>query len=257
MKTNFIFLRKIKKLIVFITGIWFYKVKKLPVGTHLFYFLKFRTSNDFKIIFDVGSNIGQTIFEIRKYFPKSVIHCFEPFSSTFNKLTLNTSSFQNIIYNNLALGDKIQNLTVEIIDDTSVSNSLKNHYIDNNKAELKVKVDNIKCTTLDHYLHTRPDVDFIDLLKIDTEGYDKKVLEGGEKYLFDGRVKFVITEVGLSKENTKHIHLNDMIEYMENLNFFYIGNFSVDIRHILWGGHIGNALFIHKNFLKLLNGIVK
>lgn len=257
MKNSSSFLQKVKNFIVVKSGFWFYSVHKLPVGTHLYYFLKFRTSNDFKVIFDVGSNIGQTIFEMRKHFPKAVIHSFEPFESTFNKLISNTSSVKNIIYNNVALGDQLQKFSVKIIDEGSVSNSLNNQIGDSAANDVNEKVENVNCITLDHYLNSRTDIDVIDLIKIDTEGYDKKVLEGGEKYLSEGRAKFILTEVGLSNQNSKHVNLKDMIDYMEKLNFFYIGNYFVDIRHILWGGHIGNALFIHKKYLKTLNGIVK
>lgn len=250
MKKIFQFL---KYYFVTISTIYFYSVKKLAIGTHLFYFLKYQTNNNFVIIFDVGSNIGQTISQIKKYFPKSTIYAFEPFLETFKKLKLNTEKYTNIHYNNFAFGDKQEEVLVDIITETSVSNSLLNKN-NGNKDSIKQIVNSI---TLDTFLSNNPNITAIDLLKIDTEGYDKKVLEGGNKNLRNGKVKFILTEVGLSKQNTKHVNISTMISYLEDLDFIFLGIYGLDIRHVFWGGHFGNALFIHKNYLGLLNNIVK
>jgi len=246
-------LQFIKYYFVTITTIYFYSVKKLPIGTHLFYFLKYKTNNNFVIIFDVGSNIGQTICQIKKYFPKSTIYAFEPFLDTFKKLKLNTEKYANIHYNNFAFGDKEEEVTVNIIGETSVSNSLlnKNSLQDEHSSEV------VNCITLDSFLSNNPDIKVIDLLKIDTEGYDKKVLEGGSNYLRNGKIKFILTEIGFTKQNTKHVNISTMISYMEDLDFTFLGIYGMDIRHVFWGGHFGNALFVHKNHLGLLNDIVQ
>jgi hypothetical protein len=45
--------------------------------------------NKFKIEFDVGVNVGQSIRRISHAFPYAVIYCFEPVLSTFNHLSEN------------------------------------------------------------------------------------------------------------------------------------------------------------------------
>jgi hypothetical protein len=50
----------------------------------------------------------------------------------------------------------------------------------------------------------------IDLLKIDTEGYDLEVLRGATRLLAEGAIKFVIAEVGFSPGDNRHVLFDDV-----------------------------------------------
>jgi len=53
------------------------------------------------ICFDIGANEGQTILEIFKNFPKSVIHSFEPQKECYEKLLYLKEKLKNKIYINM------------------------------------------------------------------------------------------------------------------------------------------------------------
>ena len=49
------------------------------------------------LAFDVGANVGQTIASIRRYWPASTIHAFEPSAATFAILQSNTEGLKSVI----------------------------------------------------------------------------------------------------------------------------------------------------------------
>ncbi len=238
----------IKQKIVKLSGLYFYNVKKLPVGTHLQYFLKYRTNCTFKTVFDVGANIGQTAIYFHRYFPTSSIYCFEPFSTTFYELHANTRNITKIKLFQIGLGDCNVNISVPVLP---VSKSVANTLIANESLET-TSHELITVETIDGFLATHPEIEAIDLLKIDTEGYDLKVLLGANKAIASKRIKMIYTEVGLSKKNHKHVNICEMVEHLERLDFIFLGLFSIDLRHSFWDSHFGNALFIHKTFIDVL-----
>ena len=106
---------------------------------------------------------------------------------------------------------------------------------------------------LDHYLEQHPEIGQIDLLKIDTEGYDLKVLTGAHKTLSQAKVKMIFTEVGFSKENNLHVKLCEMIPFLEKYEYTFLGIFSMDVNNLHRRPQFGNALFIHRS---LVNAVV-
>ena len=76
----------LKRVLVSNLGIWFYAVDKLPVGTHLEYFLKYRVGFPIRTVVDVGANVGKFSSSLHKHLPESKFHCLEPFSQTFELL---------------------------------------------------------------------------------------------------------------------------------------------------------------------------
>jgi len=143
------------------------------------------------LIFDVGAHEGETIRRYRKIFKNSTIHSFEPQSKSFEKL----KKYRNIktFTNNFALGSS--NISKEIYtnkdDSTSsfykFSENLNENQLVNNKTE-KVEI-----KTLDEYVKENQ-IDQIDILKIDVQGYEKEVLLGANSTLKD-KVKILELEI--------------------------------------------------------------
>lgn len=250
MKSKLFFFFKNK--IVALLGIWFYKVNRLPVGTHVYYFLKYRIKFDFNVIFDIGSNIGDTAALYHHHFPKSQLHCFEPFSSTFKKLTGNLKGKDGLHFYQLAFGDKNEELIVPVkSDDLANVNTLKTETIASPESMNK---ETLKVQTLDKFLEEHTNIKAIDLLKIDTEGFDLKVLSGAHQALSNLSVKMILTEVGFSKENKLHVHVCEMISFLEKYDYTFLGIFGMDVNNLHKRPQFGNVLFIHKSLVsKVVN----
>jgi len=130
-------------------------------------------------IFDVGANDGQSIGEFRRYFPEAVIHSFEPCKGTFEQLVSNTRGMPGLALNNTALGAR-EERRVLIGHDENYMNS----FLEAGKDcwSNVCSREEVAVTTLDDYCDEQG-VSSIDILKIDTQGYDLEVLRGGERTL--------------------------------------------------------------------------
>jgi len=58
-----------------------------PNGPDPFAVMTYLVSEPSPIIFDVGAYGGQTAWRFRELFPKAVIHCFEPFPASYDRLS--------------------------------------------------------------------------------------------------------------------------------------------------------------------------
>lgn len=233
----------LKNWFVAVTGNWFYPVQKLPVGTHLRFFLKHRVTFDLKIVFDVGANIGGFSKEISSLSPKTFFYCFEPFPTTFLDLKNNLPEKEFNLYE-FALGDHDSKVYSEINEKSHSDTNNLNSAVKEKSADNQVE---IRIQKLDTFLKDKQ-IPFIDLLKIDTEGFDLKVLQGGYNILKSGRVKLVYIECGLDLANNYHIYFPEILSYLTGLGYVFIGLFQTDIRKIDRKIHFSNALFVHSSF---------
>ena len=100
------------------------------------------------------------------------------------------SKFSNIKLNNFALGDKNEIKTFNIFAKNDTSSFLKlndSEWVNVRRKQLVIKKNkflksklNTKVQTLDEYM-THNKIDKIDILKLDTQGYEKKILDGAKK----------------------------------------------------------------------------
>ena len=83
------------------------------------------------------------------------------------------------------------------------------------------RVEKIKTNTLDRFAATEK-IGSIDLLKIDTEGYEMPVLNG-QSNLKNNSIKLVYLEVGFSKTNVRNTYFADSFNFLNNLGYAFFG----------------------------------
>ena len=67
------------------------------------------------LIFDVGANKGQSIRSFKKIFSNPKIHAFEPLKEDFEILKQKYQGDQSVVLNNIALGDKKEKKSFNIM----------------------------------------------------------------------------------------------------------------------------------------------
>jgi FkbM family methyltransferase len=229
--------------------------KLLPQGVNIYFDLRRKLPKEkFKIVFDVGANIGQTTSRMIRVFPIAEIYCFEPIKSTYYKLKRNTEGESRVHNYQVALGSTVKSQLV-ILQESSLLNSLKHELNSVNQGDLnQEKVENIKIDTIDNFC-VKNNIKHIDFLKIDAEGFDLEVLKGAQKLIDSGGVEFIQVETGISYTNNEHIPLQQFRQHLEKRGYVLFGIYDQTLE---WTGELRlmfcNAVFRlespGKNFLE-------
>ncbi len=158
---------------------------------------------DAELILDIGANVGFFSKLCRELFPKAKIYAFEPVPKTFSCLESNFKDDKNTEVFNLALSDHLGSGKMTFSEESSAVSSLSE------KGNVDVEI-----TTLDYFVKDK-NLDKVDILKVDTEGFESFVLEGAKNTL--SKVKYIIMEVTL--ENNKNYTVSSLFKLLSSGNF--------------------------------------
>ena len=189
------------------------KTSTMDFKTDLDYVIKKLLNLKNPIIFDVGANDGKSITRFKKIFSDLTIHAFEPQKKLY--LECKKLSGKNIHVNNFALGKTEENLVFNKYAQEGLSSfheynekpywSKKDKFSKNGKMIIDKFL--AKIVSLDKYCRDHK-IDNIDLLKIDTQGYEEEILEGSKNLIKSNNIKVIEVELifsDLYKKNIKFI----------------------------------------------------
>ena len=203
-------LNKIAKCILNIKYFKFYLIGVSP----LFEFEELlKKIKDLNTLIDIGSNKGQFILIIKKFFPKVKVYSFEPLKKEidFQKRFLKK---ENINFFNIGLGNKKQKLKINVLkrrDSSSFLNPINNINTNYKKSYTEI----IKLDRLDNVLKKR--IKKPSLIKLDVQGFEMKTLIGCEKLI--KKINYIIIEVSYIKTYHKQTMANDIIKYLNRRGF--------------------------------------
>jgi FkbM family methyltransferase len=168
------------------------------------------------VVLDVGANVGQFGASLRNKGYRGKIVSFEPLASEFGRLATMAASDGNWDTHHFALGAASGETTINV-SDNSVFSSIQPLSSAANEFDGRTVVrrtETIRVRTLDEVF---PDRSGNVLLKIDTQGYEKQVLEGGRRLL--PRLKGVLLELPIIRiyEGTWKFH--EAVEFMASIGF--------------------------------------
>ena len=193
-------------------------------------------------VLDVGGNIGQSVRRFRALFPQAQIHSFEPAPETFAKLTENVGMLPNVYLNNCALG--IRPDKVPFTHGLKTGNqALSDSEATPDRVQVQVQTGDAYCAA--------NDVTNIDLLKVDTEGYDLDVLAGFTRQLSDQNVTALMVECTTNLDNRFHVHLERFIHFLHPYNYrlagLIEGTYKIfSTRQDMNGMWFANAVFVRE-----------
>ena len=201
-------------------------------------FLKKIFARDIPIIFDVGSHKGEYILNIKKNFKFKTIYAFEPNPEIFQILKKKFINERNIKLNNFGIGDlnSVNTLNSNLESSSTTFNQLntkskyfKKKYFLLNPFKLKKIINpvNIEIIKLKKYIKDN-NINKIDLLKIDTEGYELKVLKGLENTI--SQVSCIHLEHHFDDMIIKNYKLSDIHDYLKKNNFEKIFKIKMKFR---------------------------
>ncbi|MHB8209401.1 FkbM family methyltransferase [Mucilaginibacter sp.] len=146
-----------------------------------------------KLGVDIGGNVGEYSFYLRKNFPDMEIHIFEPSEVNQNKLKTRFKTDTNIYINNQALSDSKGAAELFSNESGSGLGSLTKRKLDHFNIDFNVH-ETIEMMRFEDYWESVLLSQNIDLAKMDVEGHELDVLKGFGKAIY--KTKLIQFEFG-------------------------------------------------------------
>jgi FkbM family methyltransferase len=218
-------MKKLLRRIVERLGYRYFKIAYQPVGLdHAHDVARFLGSaRNLRVVFDVGANEGQTAEHYVRAFPCAQIYSFEPVAATYKSLVECVSGWPRVRTFQLAFADRNRTARIQLVP-VSGLNSLRNE-LSNICSSSCGELVTIK--TLESFC-AEQNINHIDLLKTDTEGFDLEVLKGAEAMLRSRQIQFILAEVTLHPENTYHTSFLRVAEYLHGLEYYFVDLYDHD-----------------------------
>ncbi|MEO8393330.1 MAG: FkbM family methyltransferase [Chloroflexota bacterium] len=179
-------------------------------------------------VFDVGAAKGIFSLHAAKLVaPGGQVHAFEPGTYAVTLLRDNlavSSQYSEIItVNQAAVSDVDGEARLNVFPPAfSDWNTLGQPAAEFRQAirDANITTEITTVVTLDSYCETH-EIQFIDLLKIDVEGYEIEVMQGASKLLSEDRIRYILFEISLVPLEAKSRTARQV------LDIFYASNFRV------------------------------
>jgi FkbM family methyltransferase len=170
-----------------------------------------KTVRNGMIAFDIGANIGYfTLLLATLVGPSGRVFSFEPTESAFHKLSRNLelNQFANVTLEKKALSNE---------DSIRISRINSSFRID--RQDIDIPAQRVIFSTLDKYCNEH-DLERIDFLKIDVDGYEFKVIQGGQQTLqkFRPVILLELCKISLSIHGDR---LEDLLNLLQRLGYSF------------------------------------
>ena len=207
-------------------------------------FLKKTITKNIDTFIDVGAHHGDTINEFLSIFSIRKIYAFEPSKKNFNRLKVNIKKIQKKNLSEIeiypfGLGQKNDVLILNEISD-GVSNTFNNLNTDSKYFKkkklittmfgIKKFIDNkvpTKIVTLKEFM-TQNEINKVDLIKIDTEGFEYSTLLGLKDYIT--KIKFILFEHHYDNMLIKNYKFGDINKLLQDNGFEQIFKTKMPLR---------------------------
>lgn len=167
---------------------------------------------DPKVILDIGSRDLEQSIELRSHFPNARIIAFEPVPEQYQICLEKSKQYQNIEVYNYALSDEEGELDFWVVEGNVGGSSLLEPIDVPYSSGTWDKIQ-VKCRRLDNVLK-EIGVDIVDLVWLDVQGVELKVLKGMGSYITG--VKAIHTEACPKPYYKGQVLKNELEEFLTN-----------------------------------------
>ncbi len=176
-----------------------------------------------RTVIDIGANTGQFAAIIHGLFPRARIYAFEPLPDCHQQLMDNMREVPGFVAFNVALGDQDGGGRIYRHDFTPSSSLLPSSPLLKSAFPYtgQERLDTVSMRRLDTIamqLELEDDL----LVKIDVQGYEDRVILGGQQTL--SRASVLIVETSFARLYEGQILFDGIYELVKNLGFHYSGS---------------------------------
>lgn len=175
-------------------------------------------------IIDIGANEGQFAVAIHSLFPNARIYAFEPLRDCYERLCHNMAGVQRFEAFNLALGDVSGHMVMEEQHFSAASSLLPMTALHTDAFPYANRRGSIQVSTrierLDDIMAGLPIAGDL-LIKIDVQGFEDRVLRGGEQTVRQARI--LIVETSLESLYEGQALFDEIYQLLVQWGFRYAG----------------------------------
>lgn len=210
-------------------------------------------NGELSCIFDVGAHMGETAHVFVNAFPEATIYSFEPTPSSFGRLSAFARRYPRVRTIHAALGDRDGDAPF-FLNKYSQTNSLlpsasgaQKFLVEPDQMDLQ-STTTVPMLTLNRFCVERG-IEKIDLLKMDTQGAELKVLAGAESFMRRSMIPLIYAEVCFEAYYAGQPLFQHVYEYLYECEYRLVGLYESGFRtHYYRVG--GNALFVHQSIAR-------
>ncbi|MCU0822259.1 MAG: FkbM family methyltransferase [Spirochaetes bacterium] len=170
------------------------------------------------VIFDVGANIGQSVDKFKKIFPDSQIYSFEPGPDVYAKLRVHCEGMKGVKTYNRGVGSRHTTLPLVENMHSNMSSFLEPGEYAWGGVEKRT---NAEIITLDSFAKEEK-IDYIHILKSDTQGYDFEVFKGAEGLMKENRIGLIYFEFIFVNMYKDLPLFTDVFNFLKEHNYFLV-----------------------------------
>jgi FkbM family methyltransferase len=227
---------------------WFPLLRTFRLRRHWLYDVcRFAGTRSLQTACDVGANVGRYSCWMARFLPEATIFAFEPVKETFRQLQATSARFHGKIKPHcLALGSARETRHIVLNDYSETNHLIKGE--GQLPAGGEMSAQTVKVDRLDNFCREHG-ISRIDLLKTDTEGFDKEVLVGAGDLIEQRPIPFIYAEVGFTDRDDAHTRFQELLVLLEPRGYALKGfydQWAENEAHEMFC----NALFIHPEEIK-------
>ena len=190
------------------------------------------------VLFDVGANVGVVSQRLAGAFPAPArIFAFEPAAATFTQLVAALSGHPHVQCQHLALSEKPGRFRLYHGINSQLNRLAPVGTLGDNTHE------DVEVSTVDD-VAGQLGLARIDVLKIDTEGFEVEVLRGAAGLLQCSAIRAIVAEATFDLASDRHTRFDEIRALLVPRGFYLHGIYDCE----LWGAHLkfANVLFLHE-----------
>jgi len=198
------------------------KNKKIHYSRYKLFKKKWLLDSDINTIIDIGANVGEFTCIFVELFPNATIFAFEPIDDCYNELIKRTENYSKVNQYNFGLGaeNTIKNFFKSSWDPSSSFLEMSDLHKKNAPHSAKSTILEIEIKRLDDVVNIS-DLRNNILIKIDVQGFEAKVIQGGKKVF--QKAKVIIIETSFITLYEKEPKFHGIYELLKNLGFEFRG----------------------------------
>jgi FkbM family methyltransferase len=228
--------------------------RRVCIGHNLFRDVKLILGRGLHCLIDGGAHFGETALNFADEFPDALIFSFEPTPEAFEELRRNTTCYPNIKLINACLGEKNGTAILHVNNDTQTNSLLEtakesSRWVASELAMEKTTAE-VPVYALDDFVPeqiNRP----VDLLKLDVQGYEQKVLQGAARLLGRAAFPLIYLEICYVPQYRGQTSLPDLYGLLYGYGYRLVSTYPSEFDARSYRYRVGgDLLFVHESYGK-------